>query len=82
MPRYFFNVHDGMDVEDEEGMELPDFRAARVEAVRLAGRIIDHEADHVASVEDWRLEVTDQSGLILFQILFLMTTTPAVPGEG
>ncbi len=82
MPRYFFNIHDGIDVEDTEGMDLPDLRAARVEAVRHAGRIIDHEAEHVSSVEDWCLEVTDRHGLILFQVNFLMTRAPAALNDG
>ena len=34
MPRYFFNIRDGYDVdEDEEGVELPDLDAAKAEAL-------------------------------------------------
>lgn len=32
MPRYFFDVHDDLDIYDEEGMVLPDLDAARAEA--------------------------------------------------
>jgi hypothetical protein len=35
MPRYFFDIHDGEAVIDEEGTELPDFEAARREATSL-----------------------------------------------
>ncbi|MCE4224705.1 hypothetical protein HCU64_13150 [Methylobacterium sp. C25] len=36
MPRYFFDVHDGVDVRDDAGRELEGPEAARQEAVRLA----------------------------------------------
>ena len=43
MPRYYFNVRDGYDLdEDEEGVELPDLEAARAEAQ--------------ATVEVWRVD--------------------------
>lgn len=33
MPRYFFHLHNDMDVTDEEGADLPDDAAARAYAV-------------------------------------------------
>ena len=41
----FFYVHDGVDVVDQAGTELPDLAAARVEAVRLAGRMLSDDAE-------------------------------------
>lgn len=37
MPHYFFDVHDGIDVVDEVGQDLPDIDAAKREAIRIAG---------------------------------------------
>ncbi|TXN19964.1 hypothetical protein [Methylobacterium sp. WL9] len=37
MPHYFFDIHDGIHVHDNEGKELPDLEAAKAEAIRLAG---------------------------------------------
>jgi len=34
MPRFFFDVHDDIDVIDDVGIELPDLDAARAEAAR------------------------------------------------
>ena len=59
MPRYFFDIHDDIDVTDHEGMELPDLKAARAEAARaLADAASDllhnagHEKDLVIKVRD------------------------------
>jgi hypothetical protein len=40
MPIYHFNVRDGSDIPDPDGTELPNIPAARVEAVKLAGRLL------------------------------------------
>ena len=46
MPRYFFNIRDGYDVdEDEEGIELPDLEAARAEALATVEELRDELAD-------------------------------------
>jgi uncharacterized protein DUF6894 len=36
MPKYFFHVHDDLDVEDDEGAELTDLHEARGYAIRSA----------------------------------------------
>jgi hypothetical protein len=40
VPVYDFNVHDGLGIPDSDGTELADLRSARIEAVRLAGRLL------------------------------------------
>ena len=43
MRRYHFNVSDGQDMPDLDGHELPGLKAARNEAVGLAGGLLkDH----------------------------------------
>lgn len=78
MPRFFFHVHDGAVIRDEEGAELSDLQAARTEAVKYAGRLLIDEADKFWSGEEWRMEVTDEAGLILFVLMFVATNSPAV----
>lgn len=77
MPRFHFNVHDGVSEIDHEGQELPDWEAARLEAVRLSGEIIRNEAKRVALGEDWRMEVLDATGLVLFRLDFTVMASPA-----
>ena len=81
MPRYHFNVQDGVSLPDQDGTELSDLQAARQEAIHLAGRIIADEAHTLALGEDWRLEVTDGSGILLFHLDFSVTASSAATDE-
>ncbi|MHB2207113.1 DUF6894 family protein [Methylobacterium sp. CM6257] len=78
MPRFHFHVHDGHSELDTEGAELSDRQAARLEAIRLVGDILKHDAHRIALGEDWRIEVTDHSGLVLFQMTFLVVESPVM----
>ena len=52
MPRYFFHVDNGEFIPDETGTELPDLYAARREAVRSAGEMIDDVQELVLETHD------------------------------
>jgi hypothetical protein len=78
MPRFHFHVHDGVSSLDVEGSELPDWQTARTEAIRLAGEILKDDAHRIGLGEDWRIEVTDHTGLILFQMMFQVIEAPVV----
>jgi hypothetical protein len=41
MPRYFFDLHNDLDVRDEEGCELPDFEAAKDHAQHEARKMVE-----------------------------------------
>ncbi|MGH1571021.1 DUF6894 family protein [Methylobacterium sp. P31] len=71
MPRYFFNIYDGVSLPDDAGTELTDWREARVEAVGLAGEIFQNYAQRIALGEDWHIEVTDERQLVLFRFDFI-----------
>ena len=81
MPRYYFHIHDGVSMIDDEGTELAGWTEAKIEAIRLAGSVIKDEAKHIALGEDWRIEVTDERGLILFRFDFVSLTAPALGGR-
>lgn len=80
MPRYHYNVYDGVDILDHDGVDFRDIDQARVEALRYAAGIIHDEALKKRLGNEWRLEVTDAEGVILLRI-DLLTTTPATKGE-
>ncbi|KAB1069872.1 DUF6894 family protein [Methylobacterium planeticum] len=82
MPRYHFNVHDGRSLLDDDGTELPNTTFARREAIRYAGALLEDEATRLAVGEEWRLEVTDSVGLILFCLNFIVTEAPAISHAG
>ena len=67
MPRYFFNIRDGYDVdEDEEGIDLPDIEAARAEALATVEELRDELRD-AGNIE---LEITDETGRRLLTVPF------------
>ena len=68
MPRFHFNVHDGFVRPDRKGKDLPDLKAARGEAIRLAANLLEEDADRVSLGEVWYMEVTDCRGLVLFRL--------------
>lgn len=79
MPRFFFHVADSVLIPDEEGTELPDLGAARIEAVTVAGAMLrDHALEFWKSAE-WKVIVTDEDRLILFSICCQALAAPSPP---
>ena len=78
MPRFFFHVQDGTSSRDHEGTEYASIEDARVESVRRAGALLSDAATTFWNGDQWRLEVTDAVGLILFTLDFVGTQSPAV----
>ena len=60
--RYFFNVHDGRNIPDDEGCELQDVDAARNLALRACGEMIRDGGPEFWSRDDWRMVVSDEAG--------------------
>ena len=70
MPRYFFNVYDGYSSFDQDGTELPDIYTAHSEAIRLSGEILREVGGKFWNGTEWKLEVTDEKGAVLFVLRF------------
>ena len=77
MPKYHFGSVDGHRDPDPEGSELPDLAAARVMAVRYAGEVLQSDPAIVWHNGQWRVEVTDDDGVLLFTLLTLAIDAPA-----
>ena len=59
--RYYFNIKDGQEVLDDEGMELPDMDAVKNEAVQSSSDMLKEiYGEHFWTGEPWLLWVTDQ----------------------
>ena len=67
MPRYFFNIHDGVDRRDQDGIDFPDVTSARGEAVRATGEILRDEDGKLIG-KSWVMEVTDEDGHAVLRI--------------
>ena len=71
MPRFYFHLHNSVDVADEEGVELPDLEAARAHAVKL----VRYEFGEAAKAEgrivlSHRIDIEDESGAVLATVRF------------
>jgi hypothetical protein len=78
VPRYHFNVYDGVVLLDKKGVELPEIMFARREAIRYAGVLLEEGARLESLGSEWRMEVADEAGLILFRLDFFVTPSAAV----
>jgi hypothetical protein len=77
MPRYFFDVHDGKFMPDEEGVELPDLDAARKQVwTTLPAMASQREADGNMAYQ-FRMDVRDGAGKHLFHAALAFVIEPA-----
>ena len=78
VPRFHFNVYDGIELLDNAGVDLPDTNFARREAIRYAGTLLEDGAKKNSLGDEWRMEVTNDVGLVLFRLDFQVSESPAV----
>lgn len=71
MPRYFFNVMNGVKTTDADGMELANLEAARGEAQKDIADIIGSHFDTLGgNWSKWSIEIVDRDGLLLLVVPF------------
>jgi len=70
MPRYFFNVHDGVSIADTVGSEHPDIESARCEAVETIAERLRGSMLNKTDVSAWLMNVTDESGFTVIVLSF------------
>lgn len=68
MARYHFNLYDGHNLLDDEGYQFSTLSEARTQGVKFVGHALSDAGEEVFADQDWRLEVTDDRGLILFAV--------------
>lgn len=79
MPRYHFHSADGSRDPDPEGTELPDDAAAQLAAVQFAGEVLRDDPDKLWQAGQWRVEVTDDAGVLLWTVITLAIDAPKPP---
>ena len=68
MPIFHFRVRTPTHVLITEGADLPDSTAARVEAAKRVGALLRDHAGQRWVDQDWEMDVTNETGLILYVI--------------
>ena len=71
MARYFFDIHDGVFLQDEDGLELADLSAARAEARRALTGLIGC-CDDAKDAAHVRVDVRCESGQRLLAATLLL----------
>ena len=71
MPRFFFHIVDGAgNAADEEGLHLADLAAAKEVALKGARDILAAEIKHGKIDLNWRIDVADGKGAVVFTLPF------------
>lgn len=78
MPRFFFNVSDTKTLFDPEGTELPNWQTARIFAIRYMGELLQSDAKNIAENDDWHIDVTDETGLVMMRLDFSILLSPMI----
>ena len=70
MPRFFFHLHEGQYLVDEEGLELADLSAARQRARDCVLDILSAEVKQGHLNLNNRIDIADESGAVVEGLLF------------
>ena len=66
MPRYFFHVREGSDLNrDSEGQVCPDAEAARREAISAVREIMGEKLLHGGAMNHRSIEIADETGHVV-----------------
>jgi hypothetical protein len=82
MPVFHFQVRTDSHVLITEPLELANTTEARIEAAKRTGDLLRAHADQIWVDEDWRIDVTDAQGLILFVLHIAAHRTSATAVSG
>ena len=77
VPRYFFDVHDGISTFDEEGVELDSIDAAKIEVWNTLPMLAAHRKANGNMACQLRMDVRDESGKHLFHAALAFVIEPA-----
>ena len=72
MARYYFDTYDMDGVREREAFDFPDAAAAKRSAISFAGRLLSEIGERLFH-NDFRLEVMNEHGLILYSLIVVAT---------
>jgi hypothetical protein len=78
MTRFHFHTEDGRQHPDREGLELKDAAAARYEAVKAVGQLVNEHPEDFWRDRTFRMTVTNAEGLTLFILDLSAVVSPAM----
>lgn len=76
MPRFYFHLHNDLDVPDEEGKELSDLNAARAYASEQARGLLGELAKEEGRIVlHHRIDIEDEQRVVLQTVFFREVVT-------
>ncbi len=81
MPRYHFDIRDRVDVVDSHGVELSGMLEAYARAEVLAATYFRDRLSVATPDPDFRIDVTDEVGVVLFVERLTGRLGRAIPGS-
>ena len=81
MPTFFFHTEDGERLDDAEGSDLPDLRAAQDAAVQILAESLRGNSRLFWDTQSFRVTVADERGLTLFSLEVSATMAAAMGGR-
>jgi hypothetical protein len=66
MPKYSIELRTADRVWESLAVDRSDLTALRTEVARFVGELLRDHAQQIWADEDWRVDVTDETGLILY----------------
>jgi hypothetical protein len=80
MPRYNIQVRTEKTIRESVVVERHDLTGLRVEVAAFVGELLKDHAEQIWIDEDWRIDATDEAGLILFTMsVFASNTSATLP---
>ncbi len=76
MAHYNIELRTAGQVWETVPVESDDVTALRIELAKFVGELLKDHADKIWADEDWRVDVTDEEGLILY-VMHLSATDSA-----
>jgi hypothetical protein len=75
VPRYFFDIHDGQMLRDDEGIDLPGPEDAARHAKTVLPEIAAHEVRKDGEHQAYSVLVTDEDGHPIYSVVLTYTGT-------
>jgi hypothetical protein len=80
MPSYKINVRTASHIADTLAVEKANLNEVRVEMARFVGELLKDHADLIWKDQEWQVNVSDASGLILYVLRLTASDTAATRG--
>ena len=77
MPRYHIELRTESTVSETLDVECVDLTELRTQVATFVGELLQNHAQQIWTDEEWRVDVTDQKGLILYVMQLSATNTAA-----